>query len=66
MSQHAAVGHIGVHRIVESVCTEFEPLSFFPGTTPEDWAPHRMWMQQEPRALDPTSGNLVLPIYIPK
>jgi len=62
MSQHAAVGHIAVYRIVESVCTEFEPLSFFPGTTPEDWAPHRMWMQQEPRALDPTSGNLVLPI----
>jgi glyoxylase-like metal-dependent hydrolase (beta-lactamase superfamily II) len=62
MSQHAAVGDIAVHRIVESICTQFEPLSFFPETTPDDWARHRAWMEQEPRALDRVSGNLVLTI----
>lgn len=54
------LGQIVIHRIVESICTGFDPLGFFPGTTPEDWARHRRWM--EPRALDPVSGNLVLPI----
>ncbi len=59
MSQYA-VGEITVDRIVESICTDFEPLSFFPNSTPEDWVRHKSWM--EPRALDPASGNLVLPI----
>jgi glyoxylase-like metal-dependent hydrolase (beta-lactamase superfamily II) len=54
------LGQIVIQRIVESVCTAFDPLSFFPETTPDDWARHRTWM--EPRALDPVSGNLVLPI----
>ena len=54
------LGQIVVERIVESVCTGFDPLSFFPETTAEDWARHRTWM--EPRALDPVSGNLVLVI----
>jgi len=57
MPQHP-IGQIVIQRIVESICTAFEPLSFFPETTPDDWARHRM----EPRALDPVSGNLVLPI----
>jgi glyoxylase-like metal-dependent hydrolase (beta-lactamase superfamily II) len=55
-----SLGQITVHRIVESICREFAPLEFFPQTTPADWAKHRGWM--EPRALDPASGNLVLPI----
>jgi glyoxylase-like metal-dependent hydrolase (beta-lactamase superfamily II) len=59
MLQHP-IGQIVIQRIVESICTGFEPLSFFPETTPDDWARHRTWM--EPRALDPVSGNLVLPI----
>jgi glyoxylase-like metal-dependent hydrolase (beta-lactamase superfamily II) len=59
MPQHP-IGQIVIQRIVESICTAFEPLSFFPETTPDDWARHRTWM--EPRALDPVSGNLVLPI----
>ncbi len=54
------LGQIVIQRIVESICTAFDPLSFFPETTPDDWARHRTWM--EPRALDPVSGNLVLPI----
>ena len=58
MTQHA-LGRIVVRRIVESICTEFDALSFFPETTRDDWARHRTWM--EPWALDP-SGNLILPI----
>ncbi|MBE0624036.1 MAG: MBL fold metallo-hydrolase [Burkholderiales bacterium] len=54
------LGDIAIQRIVESICTGFEPLSFFPGSTSEDWSRHRSWM--EPRALDPVSGNLVLTI----
>jgi uncharacterized protein YndB with AHSA1/START domain len=58
MTQHA-MGQIVIRRIVESICTGFDALSFFPETTREDWARHRTWM--EPWALDP-SGNLILPI----
>ncbi len=54
------LGRIVIRRIVESICTGFDPLGFFPGTTAEDWARHRSWM--EPRALDPVSENLVLTI----
>jgi glyoxylase-like metal-dependent hydrolase (beta-lactamase superfamily II) len=54
------IGQIEIHRVVESICKDFDPYGFFPETTREDWARHREWM--EPRALDPASGNLVLPI----
>lgn len=54
------LGNIVIQRIVESICTAFDPLAFFPETTAEDWARHRTWMQ--PRALDPVSGNLALTI----
>lgn len=57
-TQHT-LGQIVVRRIVESVCTGFDAASFFPETTPEDWASHRTWM--EPWALDP-AGNLVFTI----
>ena len=59
MTQHA-LGQIVIRRIVESICTEFDALSFFPQTTRDDWARHRTWM--EPWALDPASGKLVLTI----
>jgi glyoxylase-like metal-dependent hydrolase (beta-lactamase superfamily II) len=59
MTQHV-LGEIVVQRIVESICTDFDALSFFPQTTPEDWARHKTWM--EPWALDPSSGKLVLVI----
>ena len=29
------LGQIVIERIVESICAEFDPLSFFPGTTPD-------------------------------
>ncbi len=56
------LGQIVIERIVESMCMEFDALSFFPGTTPEDWERHRSWMLQQPQALEPVSGNLVLSI----
>jgi glyoxylase-like metal-dependent hydrolase (beta-lactamase superfamily II) len=59
MPQHP-LGQIVIQRIVESICTAFDPLSFFPETRPDDWARHRTWM--EPRALDPISGNIVLTV----
>ena len=59
MTQHV-LGQIVVQRIVESICVDFDALSFFPQTTPEDWARHKTWM--EPWALDPSSGKLVLVI----
>jgi glyoxylase-like metal-dependent hydrolase (beta-lactamase superfamily II) len=59
MTQHA-LGQILIQRIVESICTDFNALEFFPQTTQEDWARHKPWM--EPWALDPRSGNLVLVI----
>jgi glyoxylase-like metal-dependent hydrolase (beta-lactamase superfamily II) len=54
------LGQIHIQRIVESICADFDPLSFFPETTPEDWTRHRDWMQ--PQAMDPASGNLILTI----
>ncbi|HXR59157.1 MAG TPA: MBL fold metallo-hydrolase [Burkholderiales bacterium] len=54
------IGRIDIHRVVESICRDFDPRGFFPETTAEDWARHKRWM--EPRALDPASGNLVLPV----
>jgi len=65
MPQHPLqyrLGQIVIQRIVESICAEFDPLSFFPGTTADDWARHRSWMLQQPQALDAVSGNLVLSI----
>jgi len=59
MTQHV-IGQIVVQRIVESICVDFDALSFFPQTTPEDWVRHKTWM--EPWALDPNSGKLVLVI----
>ena len=54
------LGQIRIDRIVESICADFDPLSFFPETTPADWEQHREWMQ--PRAMDPASGNIILTI----
>jgi glyoxylase-like metal-dependent hydrolase (beta-lactamase superfamily II) len=54
------LGNLTINRIVESENPDFEALGFFPQTTPEDWAPHKEWLQ--PRAMDPVSGNLILPM----
>jgi hypothetical protein len=52
------LGDIMINRIIESESPDFDPYGFFPATTPEDWEPHKNWLQ--PNAMDPVTGNLVL------
>lgn len=54
------IGDITLQPIVESICTDFDALGFYPETTPADWQHHGTWMK--PRALDPDTGNIVLTI----
>ena len=54
------VGNITIHRIVESICSDFVALKFFPETTPDDWAHHGEWLA--PWAYLPETGNIVLTI----
>lgn len=54
------LGDIVIDRIVESERPDFDPLAFFPATTPEHWAPYRERLQ--PWAMDPVSGGLVFPV----
>src|SRR5437879_630309 len=54
------LGQLMINRIVESERADFDPLAFFPETTPEDWTPHKAWLQ--PRAMEPASGNLIFPM----
>ena len=56
------LGNIVLDRIIETESADpfFDPLEFFPETTPAHWEPHKPWMQ--PRAMDPASGKLVLAI----
>jgi glyoxylase-like metal-dependent hydrolase (beta-lactamase superfamily II) len=49
------LGNMIIHRIIEWDEPNFDPLAFFPQTTPEDWEPHQAW-------LDPVSGYLTLPM----
>jgi glyoxylase-like metal-dependent hydrolase (beta-lactamase superfamily II) len=55
-----ALGDIRIDRIVELEKPIFSPISFFDEATPEALAPHRHWL--EPRALDPATGNFVMPV----
>jgi glyoxylase-like metal-dependent hydrolase (beta-lactamase superfamily II) len=54
------LGAIRIDRIVEFEKPFFSPISFFDEATPEALAPHRYWL--EPWALDPATGNLVMPV----
>jgi hypothetical protein len=54
---HRQLGDIRIDRIIESEESDFDPMSFFPETTPADWEPHKAWLQ--PWCWDPTSGNLI-------
>ena len=57
---HRQLGDIRIDRIIESEESDFDPMSFFPETTPADWEPHKAWLQ--PWCWDPTSGNLIFPM----
>ncbi len=54
------LGDIAVHRIVESICPDFDALKFFPETTIEDWTRLSNWLA--PWAFLPDSGKLILTI----
>jgi glyoxylase-like metal-dependent hydrolase (beta-lactamase superfamily II) len=54
-AQGRRLGELTITRVVEMIMP-FERAAFFPETTPEDWEPHRSWL--EPDALDPASGAL--------
>jgi len=54
------LGSIRIARVLEREQPEFGATDLLPDATPERLAPHRHWL--EPTALDPTSGNLVLPV----
>src|SRR5262245_49246326 len=55
---HCAIGDLTVTRIVESNEPNFDPLAFFPKTSPEDWQPFRSWLT--PHALNHRLGYLTL------
>jgi glyoxylase-like metal-dependent hydrolase (beta-lactamase superfamily II) len=57
---HRQVGDLSIHRILESERADFDPMEFFPGTTHDQWRPHREWLPAT--ALDPVSGLLVFPM----
>lgn len=52
------LGNITINRILESEEPNFDPLAFFPQTSPDDWGQHRQWLQPHP--LSPALGYLTL------
>ena len=54
------LGAIAIARIVEREEPAFTVSGLLPDATPETLAPHRPWL--EPKALDPATGLLILPI----
>lgn len=58
--QSRQIGNIRIDRIVEFNIPIFPPAEFFDEAVPEALAPHRHWL--EPHALDPSTGNMVMPV----
>jgi glyoxylase-like metal-dependent hydrolase (beta-lactamase superfamily II) len=54
------LGDIAIARIVEREEPAFAVADLLPDATAEKLAPHRRWL--EPKALDPATGLLILPI----
>lgn len=52
------VGSVRIQRILESEEPNFDPLTFFPQTTAEDWRPHAHWLSPHPK--NPTLGYLTM------
>ncbi|MBL6456275.1 MBL fold metallo-hydrolase [Belnapia sp. T6] len=52
------LGDLTIHRVIEEERPLFDPLTFFPGLTPEILAENRGWL--EPGMIDPATGHLVL------
>ncbi len=54
------LGDIEIDRILELEAPLATPLEFFDEAVPEAVAPHRHWL--EPKALDPETGKMILPV----
>lgn len=54
------LGEIRLARILERELPEFRATDLLPDATSEGLAPHRHWLA--PRAFDPATGNLILPV----
>jgi len=59
MAEGRRIGGVTIARAVEMIMP-FDPATFFPETTAEDWAPHKSWL--EPDAMDPATGALLFPV----
>src|ERR1700709_1742620 len=58
MSLSFTVGDLTVHRVIESEGPLFDPLTFFPTSTPDLLNENASWMR--PHYIDPASGQLSL------
>jgi glyoxylase-like metal-dependent hydrolase (beta-lactamase superfamily II) len=58
--RHRQLGSIAIARIVEREEPAFSVPGLLPDATTETLAPYRSWL--EPKALDPATGLLILPI----
>ena len=58
--QGRALGNLVIARAMEQT-TAFDRMNFFPKTSEEDWLPHLPWLR-ECKAVDPDSGDLLLPM----
>ena len=54
------LGDITINRILELEAPYARPLDFFDAALPEAVEPHRHWL--EPRALDPETGKIIMPV----
>ena len=54
------LGDMTIDRILEEEQALFPPSDFFDEATPEAVEPHRSWLV--PKALDPQTGHMVLPV----
>ncbi|MFP6742528.1 MAG: MBL fold metallo-hydrolase [Alphaproteobacteria bacterium] len=54
------LGDITIDRVLELEAPLVAPLEIFDEAVPEAVAPHRHWL--EPKALDPVTGRLILPV----
>ena len=54
------LGNITIDRVLELEAPLARPIEFFDYAVPESFDPHRHW--QEPKALDPASGKMIMPV----
>ena len=59
-----SIGDMTIMRALEIV-TPFDPLTFYPETTVEDWDPHRAWLTPNAMAIARAIGvSAVMPVCL--